>query len=573
MEEGVEWFEQALTLEPKNANTRHNFATMLSQTGNHGKALRQLDAALAIDPRRSETWRRRAGVKDALGDVDGALDDYDEALERNPNDVNSLINQACLLQTTGAYADAVESLEDAIELAPESGTALTDLGCVYMDAGYLKRALPLLERAVQAMPGSVVVRQNRLLALHYGSSIEPEAIYQEHLKLGAEIAETVQPLPPVAFDRDAERPLRIGYLTCDFRKHSVAYFLEPILAGHDQALYQAFAYADVAHEDAVTERMKACCADYRNVSGWSDERIAKCIREDGIDILVELGGHTSKSRVAVTAYRPAPLQMTYLGYPNTTGLAAITHRITDAIADPEGAEAHHIEQLLRLPGGAWCDGPDSAAPAVEAPPSEDSGSITFGCFNVAAKIERPGAAGVGAHSHHAAGDGARAQGARDPRSADPQAHSEGVCQGRCRARARHACRLGGEHREPLGALPYHRHRPRHVSLQRHDHHLRSAVDGRSRHRTGGRAARVASRCQLADTGGTRGLGGGQRARLRRQGRGTRQGRPPPEEAPLQHASTNPGKPTGRPRALRAAARTRLPRRVAGSLPRPNLTGC
>jgi predicted O-linked N-acetylglucosamine transferase (SPINDLY family) len=200
----------------------------------------------------------------------------------------------------------------------------------------------------------------------------------------APLATLVQPHP---HDRSPERRLKIGYVSSDFRQHSVAWFIEPVLAHHDRERFEIFCYANLFQEDAVTERLKAHADHWRKIYGLPDELAAQQIRADQIDILVDLNGHTAENRLLVFARKPAPVQVTWLGYPNTTGLSAMDYRLTDGFADPVGmTEPFHSETLIRLPECFSCYQPPRDAPAVSELPAKEKGYITFGSFNKLTKV-------------------------------------------------------------------------------------------------------------------------------------------------------------------------------------------
>ena len=183
------------------------------------------------------------------------------------------------------------------------------------------------------------------------------------------------------------RRLRVGYISRDFTTHSVAYFLEPLLANHDRAAFEIFCYSDVERPDATTARLRTYTDHWCSIVGQSDDAVTGKIRGDAIDILVDLAGHSKGNRLLVFARRAAPVQVTWLGYPNTTGLRSMDYRVTDEISDPTGvAEKLATETLIRLPGGFICYRPASETPELLDPPSRVNGAITFGNFNSIAKL-------------------------------------------------------------------------------------------------------------------------------------------------------------------------------------------
>jgi predicted O-linked N-acetylglucosamine transferase (SPINDLY family) len=181
--------------------------------------------------------------------------------------------------------------------------------------------------------------------------------------------------------------IRVGYLSPDFRQHPVSYFIEPILRSHDRDRFEIFCYHSDAREDSVTTRLKKWVKNWRPMGGASDAELENVLREDGLDILVELSGHTDGHRLAVLAHRVAPVQVTYLGYPNTTGLAAIDYRLTDRHADPPGdSDQLHSEKLVRLPKSFLCYSPPRTDGDSSVAPFRRNGHITFCSFNNFRKI-------------------------------------------------------------------------------------------------------------------------------------------------------------------------------------------
>ena len=213
-------------------------------------------------------------------------------------------------------------------------------------------------------------------------------MFAEHCRWAEVHAEPLgRDVVPLSSDGDPGRRLRVGYVSNNFREHSVAFFVEALLASHDRSKVEIFCYADIMLADEFSGRLRRHSAQWRVITGQSDAQVAELIRQDAIDILVDLAGHTARNRLLVFARKPAPVQVTYLGYCNTTGLSAMDYRFTDALADSPGTTEHlHTEQLVRLPDCAWCYRPPDASPAVETPPVLRSGHITFGCFNARPKI-------------------------------------------------------------------------------------------------------------------------------------------------------------------------------------------
>jgi len=286
----------------------------------------------------------------------------------------------------GRPLDAKSSLETALRLAPDSAHAHEALGCCLLEIGDAPGSVAQFRRALEFAPVLPTAASNLLFALNYVFDGRAEAIFAEHVAWGQGLSR-VRPDHAYANDPSPQRKLRVGYVSQDFRDHALAYFIEPVLARHDRARVEAVCYSDFAGDDGVTARLRRHAALWRETAQLDTEALARQIRDDRIDILVDLAGHSvGGKRMPLYAQKPAPLQASWLGYLNTTGLPAMDYRITDAIACPKGWERYHTERLLRLPDSQWCFAADPSAPAVGPLPAGRDGAITFGCLHNLAKV-------------------------------------------------------------------------------------------------------------------------------------------------------------------------------------------
>jgi len=265
------------------------------------------------------------------------------------------------------------------------------LGNAYKNQGKLAEAVAAYRKALELKPDYVDAHSNLVFSMNFDERFTQRDIAAESRRWDAVHAvprspdERTHPTDP-----DPDRRLRIGYVSPDFREHSVSYFLDPVIAGHDRGSFEVFCYADVVKPDNKTARFRDLSDGWCSTVAMTDAAVAERVREDGIDILVDLAGHTANNRLLVFAERPAPLRVNWLGYPNTTGLSAMDYRLTDAIADPAGvAEASHSETLVRLPNGFLCFTPAADAPEIgeaHAPTAGVKQRNPFGSFNNLAKI-------------------------------------------------------------------------------------------------------------------------------------------------------------------------------------------
>jgi predicted O-linked N-acetylglucosamine transferase (SPINDLY family) len=379
---------------------------LLQQRGRLADAAAAWRRATELDPMSADAHSNLAQALAWLGDAsEEAVRAGEEAVRLQPDLAEAWNNLGVALKSAGRHDHAARAFERAIELQPQLPAAQMNLGNLWLPLGEVERAEAHYRRAIELSPTDGESWDNLLLALHYRER-EPLELFAEHSRWGELFSSTAAPR---AFEnpRDPERRLRIGYVSPDFRRHSVAYFIEPILAGHDRGQFEVFCYANLRREDEVTERLRSLPAlTWRSIHGRSNDEAAAMIRDDAIDLLIDLAGHTGDNRLGVFARRPAPVQFTYLGYPNTTGLREIDYRITDPIADPPGeSDTLHTERLLRLPTSAWCyrppvealsrvreliaagGSPRASARGYELPhPRALAGEVTFGSFNVLSKV-------------------------------------------------------------------------------------------------------------------------------------------------------------------------------------------
>jgi len=322
-----------------------------------------------------------------LGQADKAIPSFLKALEMHPD------HPAALLQLGNAYArvdhlmQAESTYRRLLQIDPGSAIACGNLANVLAYQGRQETALEYYRRALQLDPRQTGIHSNMLLSLHYSEMLSPDAVFAEHVKWAAMRSSAARRYMEYAVDADPCRELRIGYVTPDLRGHSVAYFIEPLLRNHDRDRFEIYCYVEIGQQDDTTKRLWAYVDVLRDTAGVPDAAVARMIHDDRIDILIDLAGHTENNRLPVFAYKPAPVQMTYLGYPDTTGLDTVDFRITDGWADPPGMTEHlHSEELLRLEHGFLCFSPPIESPPVSSLPAMERGYITFGSFNVQTKI-------------------------------------------------------------------------------------------------------------------------------------------------------------------------------------------
>lgn len=298
-------------------------------------------------------------------------------------------NLANALREQKHHDEALLLLQQALALDPRLGDAWIELGSILRTQGRLDEALQALARAKNA--GVEGAYSNLLYTMWLHPAFTPAQIFNEHRRWAAACADPLRPSAPVfANTPEPDRRLRIGYVSQDFWRHVLGRFIQPILAQHNREGFEIFCYSDTRHDDDISAAIRAQADHWRPTLGLSADALASQVRADRIDILVDLAAHSGVNRLAVFARKPAPVQVTYLGYPATTGMAAMDYRITDRHLDPPGmTDSLHSESLIRLPEAYWAFPTPNAAPGVNPLPALARGFVTFAAYNALAKMNPP----------------------------------------------------------------------------------------------------------------------------------------------------------------------------------------
>lgn len=305
-----------------------------------------------------------------------ACEVFARAIESAPSHLPALLGRSSALRLLRRFREASADARRALEAAPLDPDATVALADALSNLGRTDEAMPLLEAAARAHPNAEALMLFRAFAMNYAET-DPARIFEAHRAAGALIEARVAPMGDPSGRAGPMRagPIRVGLVTPDLRRHSVACFAEPLLRHHDRGELSITVYYTHATEDDVSARLKPLSSRWRAVFGKSNREIAEMIRADGIEVLVEMSGYTRGNRLPLMGLRAAPAQATWLGYPATTGLTCVGARLTDGLADPSGAEAGHTESLIRLDPCAWCYAPPENAPEPAARTGEEP--VTF----------------------------------------------------------------------------------------------------------------------------------------------------------------------------------------------------
>ncbi len=321
------------------------------------------------------------------GAMPQAIEYYKHFIQKQPHHTGALTNLGNLWQQQNNRIEAEKCFRSALAIEPNFTGALNNLAGLLIKHGNAKEALKLYCRALKTAPSDPKLNSNYLFTLQYLPKQDPQELYKCHLQWQKNVCPHIQPMDHSKHNKTLHRPLRVGYISPDFRTHPVAYFFGGILSNHNREQVIPYCYANVHTPDGLTEQLKKFAYQWHNIVGMGSEAIAQCIYKDNIDILVDLAGHTANNNLEALAYKPAPIQVTYLGYPNTTGLSTIDYRFTDTIADSPGMDDnYYVEKNIHLPHGMLNYRPAANSPAPTIPPAVKNGFITFGCFNNLTKV-------------------------------------------------------------------------------------------------------------------------------------------------------------------------------------------
>jgi predicted O-linked N-acetylglucosamine transferase (SPINDLY family) len=440
LEEAVACCRRALALKPESARAHNNL-------GNALKDQRKLDEAVACYCRARELKSDYAEAHNNLGvafqdqgKLDEAVACYRRALELKSDYAEAHSNLGHALKDQGSLDDAVSSCRRALELKPNYAAAQNNLGNALKDQGNLDDAVACYRRALELKPDFAQAHSNLLAALQYRDDVTPTVLAEVHAEydrrhaapLGGDAAATVHgglspsavggqahfsalgvhekkhPVgrkmsqSPAAYERlraaqhasvgDRHGRLRLGFVSPDLGRHPVGYFLVRVLENLRQTgkgeniRVETICYSDRIVKDDLTRRLQAAATQWRDTTGTSDQRLAEPIRSDAVDILFDLAGHTAHNRLLMFARKPAPIQITWLGYVGTTGLRAMDYILADGRQIPPESEVHYREKVLRLPDGYVCFDAPEDAPPVGPLPAWDRGQVSLGCFHNPAKI-------------------------------------------------------------------------------------------------------------------------------------------------------------------------------------------
>lgn len=379
----------ALRRDPANGPLNAAMGVVLATQGAIEQAVFYASRATELMPTLPEAWLNLGQMLGGLGRFAEGIEAIERGLSLDPSHIEGMRRYATVLAGAHRYADALAACARGLVLAPDDHNLLLEQGRLELLIGHASRAVRILEYAADKHPRSMSVAGALAFATLYDPSVSREKIFALSRRCGELVAALFAPLPPRVSPIGS--PLRVGFISPDFRNHAVARFIEPLLAHLPRDRVQAHCYATSIHSDAFTQRIRDHCAEFRVVSGTLWQQAAQRVRDSRVDVLIDLAGFTADSGIDVLAMRPAPIQGAYLGYPGTIGMPGVDFRIVDSLTDPAGEPFHAddfaTETLVRLDPCFLCYRPDTDAPPVVM--RGETSPIAFGCFGSGPKISDP----------------------------------------------------------------------------------------------------------------------------------------------------------------------------------------
>jgi protein O-GlcNAc transferase len=363
---------------------------LLSAIENQGKlqkAIQYLDYAIQLYPDNAEVYNNRGVVFREFKQFNKALDSFDKAIQLNPDYTEAYSNLGSLLSKIGQFDQAIKNYQIAIRKNPNYAEAYYNYANMLSDLGYMQEALENYDSCIRLENNFITAYSNRALTLNYCIDITADKIFKKHCELEHYLKNHLMIDQFIANKRYKNPRIKVAYLSPDFHTHSVSYFFLPLLKSHNKNLLESYCYYNNDINDGMTTMLKNTAEHWRSIKDLNDQAVVELIIKDNIDILIDMAGHTSNNRLTVFSYKAAPIQISWLGYPNTTGINAINYRFTDEIADPVGeSDQFYSEQLIRLPHGFLCYQGDETIPMQQQLPAIKNGYITFASFNNLSKI-------------------------------------------------------------------------------------------------------------------------------------------------------------------------------------------
>lgn len=379
LEEAAAAYRRALELKPNLAAAHNNLGHVLRDQGSLREAEKAFLSAIAIDAGYAEAYFNLAVVRADEERFAEAVDLCRRAIERRPELPEAHVNLGAALARQGRLDEAMVEYRRVLTMKPDHPQAHICLGNAYKDQGRLDEAIGEYREVLRIVPDNAGAHSNLIYALHFQAQADAQTILTAQRDWNEQFRQSAR---PHANDRDPQRRLRVGYVSADFRDHVIGRNLLPLFKQHDRRAFEVTCYSGVTKADDLTRQFQALVDHWHSTLGIGDEALAEQIRSDEIDILVDLSQHLEGNRLTMFAYRPAPVQVSFAGYPESAGVEAIPHRISDRFLEPGRDDVSLIDSF-------WCYDPCGMEMPVNELPARNNGWVTFGCLNNFCKVNEP----------------------------------------------------------------------------------------------------------------------------------------------------------------------------------------
>ena len=388
-EAALEVYRHALTVSPTYARAHLNIGNALRNLDRLDEAATAFRNALQCEPAYFQARFNLGSLLTSQGEFSAAEAELREVLRLEPELAEAAVMLADVLDSTQRPDEAEAELLHALRLRPDLSLAAFNLAHLLLRMNRLEEAEKWILRASELAPRVLpYASSSYCFAMNLRSELSSEAIFDAHVRMGKAISNAAGP-PFTTFSntRQADRRLRLGYVSGDLKQHPVGLLMRPVLTQHDRSKFEVHCYFNGEKADSVTRALQQTSDYWHEIAGSSDNDAANVIRSHEIDILVDLAGHSGNTRLPLFARRAAPVQATWLGYLNTTGLTTMDYRICDGYAERDGiADRLHTERLYRLPDSQWCYAPWLAVGPIDLPHRDQPSALVFGSFNQLQKI-------------------------------------------------------------------------------------------------------------------------------------------------------------------------------------------
>lgn len=381
-------YKQILSSDSENAECLHALGLLFANKGNIIEGVELIKKAINSRPDNFIYYLSLGFVLSHKPDFASAEEAYKKAISLNNSHAESYMQLGLVQRDMGKITEAINNFRTSLAIMPNNVSALLNIGNAIFDSGEVGEAIKYYKKAAEMLPENPDILANLIMAMHYDEVASRDEIFA----LSKKYAEKFTPNNLIRTNhqnsKNLNRKLRIGYVSSDFKAHPVGFYTEGVFINHDKTKFEIYCYANQNYKDRITQNISSGADKYTSIKDWPDAKVIEEIEKDKIDILVDLSGYSSGNRLGVFAKKPAPIQMSWIGYFDTAGMEAIDYIIADKFLIPEGDEKYYVEKPLRLPGSYVAMLRPEAKIAVTELPARKNGYITFGSFNNSRKLNK-----------------------------------------------------------------------------------------------------------------------------------------------------------------------------------------